>query len=66
MNKLLEFFQHNGVYSSTRLFMLLTCFAFIFSWIYSIIVYGKFEPSIELLTFVGFTLGLKITEGFKR
>jgi len=66
MKKLLEFLQHKGEFSSTRLFMLLTCFTFIFTWVYSIIAYGKFEPSIELLTFVGITLGLKIVEGFKK
>ncbi len=64
--KLLEFFQYNGRFSSTRLFMLLVCFAFIFTWIYSVVVYGYFNPSIELLTFVGITLGLKVAEGFKK
>jgi len=64
--KFLEFFQHNGQFSSTRLFMLLVCFTFIFTWIYSIVMYEKFEPTVELLTFVALTLGLKVTEGFKK
>lgn len=67
MRKLLEFFQdNNGYYSSTRLFMLLTCFTFIFAWIYSIIYYGKYEPSIELLLFVATVLGVKAIEGIKK
>ena len=46
--------------------MLLVCFTFIFTWIYSIVMYEKFEPTVELLTFVALTLGLKVTEGFKK
>lgn len=61
-----QFFQDkNGNYSSTRLFMLLTAFTFIFTWIYSVIVYGKFEPSIPLLSFVAFTMGVKAFEKVK-
>ena len=64
--KLLEFLQHKGEYSSTRLFMLLVCFTFIFTWIYSVIIYGSYNPSIELLSFVGITLGFKVLEGYKK
>ena len=63
MQRLLEFFQDNdGYFSSTRLFMLLTCFTFIFTWNYSVIKYGDFQPNITLLIFVGATLGVKTIE----
>ncbi|HPM21450.1 MAG TPA: hypothetical protein PLY35_09415 [Thermotogota bacterium] len=63
MKKLLEFFQdNNGSYSSTRLFMLLTCFTFIFTWNYSVIKYGDFKPDITLLIFTGLVLGIKVFE----
>jgi hypothetical protein len=66
MKKLLEFVQHKGEFSSTRLFMLLVVFSFIFTWIYSVIVQGKFEPTIELLVFVSTTLGFKVLEGWNK
>lgn len=65
--KLTEFFEDsNGRFSSTRLFMLLVCFSFTFDWVYSVIKYTAFSPSIELLTFVLATLGIKAVEGIKK
>jgi len=46
--------------------MLLTCFSFTFSWIYSIVKYGSYNPSIELLAFVASILSIKAIEGIKK
>lgn len=61
--KIFEFLQgENGIFSSTRLFMLLVCLSCIVDWQHAVWTVGKWSPELDVLMFIGAVLGIKVWE----